>query len=450
MTKHAVRIGLVSPYSGTNLGDQAVQSATIGNLRARAPGAEITGIYLNTWRPARIHDVRTFPITGLAVPFYSNVEELFGKEPSQAERTTAPAKPVDADDGPRGWRDALKRVPGVRAGVLGLRAVAGAVRSVFTELRWLVRAWRFVGQLDLVVIAGSGQICDTWGGALGQPYSMARWACLAKLRGRRFAIMSVGASRLQGWLSRRLTAFAVRRADYLSCRDPESIALVRELVPGSDPRMVYDLASTLPALEAARNPAAAAKTVAISPMSFGRVGSWPNEAQDLYQRYIRALSGLTLALGRDGWNITLFMTSGADGRALTELIEMVRAEEPAIAEGFKVVRPPTLAQLFDAISPCRLVVASRLHGVILSHLLEKPVLAISFDPKVDSHITQFGQEDFRLDIGNVDAPTLQARFAALEQAAESVTEAVRRARESYAPDVLKQYDRLIELARGSA
>ena len=42
------RIGLVSPWSGGNLGNEVIISAMIANIRKRIIGAEILGITLNT------------------------------------------------------------------------------------------------------------------------------------------------------------------------------------------------------------------------------------------------------------------------------------------------------------------------------------------------------------------------------------------------------------------
>jgi polysaccharide pyruvyl transferase WcaK-like protein len=439
-----VRVGLIAPYSGLNLGDQAIQAACIDNLRLRVPRVEITGIYLNTWRTARLHGIATFPITGLTVDFYSNEEELFGEAPAVAPRAASPAE-LRESPASSGWRDTLKSIPGVRAAVLAARYVANGIRNVLREAAWLVKTWRFIGRQDLILVAGSGQIDDTWGGALGQPYVLARWSILCRLRGRPFAIASVGATATRNRSSRALFGLALRNATYVSCRDPASVAMVRELANGREPKLVYDLASTLPELVAARGGETPARRVGVSPIAFGRKGSWPAEARAVYDSYLRGLCELTTQLDRDGWEVVLFTTSGVDGRAVEDLLHLLKQSSPQLATRLPVVKTTRFAELFDTLRGCSMVVASRLHGVILSHLLEKPVLAISFDPKVDAHMQQFEQQAFCVAISDAERADLNSRFAALSAAAPAVRATVRRARESFTADVDRQYDHLLTL-----
>jgi hypothetical protein len=81
---------------GTNLGDQAIQSACIANLRARLPDVEIVGIYLSTWRTAGLHGIRTHPLTGLLRDHYSNAVELFGPPPQTRAVPVAAPEPAKA------------------------------------------------------------------------------------------------------------------------------------------------------------------------------------------------------------------------------------------------------------------------------------------------------------------------------------------------------------------
>src|SRR5439155_5150292 len=80
----------------------------------------------------------------------------------------------------------------------------------------------------------------------------------------------------------------------------------------------------------------------------------------------------------------------------------------------KYLRTPMIATFDDLIaqiSRAGIVVASRFHGVLLSLLLEKPVLTLSHHPKVASLMQHVGQTDYILDIGTFDAETAAVRFA---------------------------------------
>ena len=67
-----LRVGLISPYTGSNLGDQAIHISCIEQLRSRCRAISFTAICLNPSRVASVHNIAAFPITGLAVPFYSD------------------------------------------------------------------------------------------------------------------------------------------------------------------------------------------------------------------------------------------------------------------------------------------------------------------------------------------------------------------------------------------
>src|SRR5271166_1512363 len=64
-----LRIGLISPTSG-NLGNAAMQSAMIANLRKRIAGVEIVGITLNPEDTHRRHGIQAFPLAGASRPYY--------------------------------------------------------------------------------------------------------------------------------------------------------------------------------------------------------------------------------------------------------------------------------------------------------------------------------------------------------------------------------------------
>jgi len=438
-----VRIGLLSPYSGTNIGDQAIQVAFIANLRARFPQAELVGIYLNPRRAAALHSISTFPITGLALPFYASAAELFSSG-------SEPANQVSTDDGPEQatsrLRQYLKQLPGLRGLVLAARKTASGVRNFITELRWIGRSWRLVGDLDLLIVAGGGQIDDEWGGSWGQPYVLMRWAILARSRGCPFAVTSVGVGTLDRVFGRRFFAAALRRANYLSLRDQGSADAIGKLLRRPAPKVVFDIAGSLTdADRGVRGGGGSRGRIAVSPIAFRRAGSWPNAAHGLYETYIARFAELVASIAAAGHEIVVFTTSGADGAAVNDMLDRLRITAPDLAARLPVVKPKTLAELMELMADCDAVVASRLHGVILAHLAERPVLALSFDRKVDVHMQQYAQEAFRMDIASFAVADARARFDRLMSESAAVAALLRDARLRYGRDLQLQYDALAAL-----
>jgi hypothetical protein len=94
------------------------------------------------------------------------------------------------------------------------------------------------------------------------------------------------------------------------------------------------------------------------------------------------------------------------------------------------------------ISRADLTVASRLHGVILSHLNGTPVLALSFDPKVDAHMSAVGQQDYCLNIDRLQFDVLVKRFNALKIRRENEAAHIRRRGLAFRRHLDTQYDRI--------
>jgi polysaccharide pyruvyl transferase WcaK-like protein len=422
------------------LGDQAIVGACLEALRRDPSVGTVTLICLNPARVRALHDVATFPITGLAVPFYSSVADLFGtSDGATAARSATNAAPAErADLAVSRWREALKSLPGARSSVAALRRLRDRAANAPRELRWLWRSWRLVGTLDLLMVAGGGQLDEEWGGPWGHPYSLARWATLCSLRRRPFVIASVGFCRVESALARRFVRRALVAAGYLSCRDPGSAAASDALVGRRKAVVVPDLACGL-TLEADEEPAAGVARVVVSPIAFGRPGSWPVPDAALYQRYLAALATFTAGLEQRGHPVTIVTTSSPDWIAVTEFAALLNDQRPRDARPLDVRRPRSLDELRSVLSACDVVVASRLHGVILSHLAARPVLAISFDRKVDAHLEDFAQGDLRLDIRTVSAASLRTCFDDMLARRATVVQRLRELRTERRAAVLRQF-----------
>jgi len=64
------RVALLTPYTGGNLGDAAIQDAVIANLRFRLPAAQFVGISLNNDNFVERHGMGAFPLCGSDGVFY--------------------------------------------------------------------------------------------------------------------------------------------------------------------------------------------------------------------------------------------------------------------------------------------------------------------------------------------------------------------------------------------
>ena len=215
------RIGVMGFFGYGNLGDEALQDAVLQNLGMRLDDVEFVGFSLDPADTEARHGIRSFPLS----------------------------RTVDIDD------DAEQQRPSVRlARRLGTSRI-GAVRRLD---RWVVRiplefgliaqAFRQVGDLDALIVSGSGPLNDYWGGggALSFPYTLAKWGAIARLRRVPFLVVSVGAGPIHSRLSAAFIRSALRCATYRSYRDEFSKQLVSDDGFGADDLVTPDLAHSLP------------------------------------------------------------------------------------------------------------------------------------------------------------------------------------------------------------
>ena len=335
-------------------------------------------------------------------------------------------------------------IPGTY-GVQGAPPVTRAYTALPREGLHLFRSWRALSELDLLIASGGGQIDEEWGGPWGHPYALYRWSALARMRKVPFAVLSVGTGRLDSALGRRFVRGALRRAAYRSFRDEGSRRLA--LPAGADPQdpVVPDLAF---GLEVGPHPPARRERplVGIAPIVFEHPHHWPVRDSASYDGYVRRLAGAVSGLARAGfayrWLVSDLSdrTAVADARALLDA-EVARAEEPAA--------PVTgVPELIEALSSLTVLVASRLHAILLAYVTGTPAVGLSYDRKVDVVMTEFAQTPWRLDIRTFTPEQVVAAVSGISADGERTRRTIVREAARCREAVDRQYQRVLTLAAG--
>jgi polysaccharide pyruvyl transferase WcaK-like protein len=427
-----LKVVLITPYTGGNLGDAAIQEAVISNVRRRDANAEIVLVTLAPEITARLHGVQGFPI---GVTTFGPGFELPGPDhaslPSRVgllSRMMAVAKR---------WR--LLRVL--------WRATREMSRRVMwmtglSEARHITRAFRVARGSSVVVISGGGQLDDYWGGPLRQPYAILKWGLLAKVVGARFVFLSVGHCSLRPF-SRLLVHSALRIADYRSFRDRGSKDLLAALPWTQEDPVSPDLAFSYER-RGGRSHAGAGPhrtVVGLSPIAYLSRYGWPDQKPEVYDNYVRRLLDFVADLIRRDFAIVLFSSDAADRPVIDEFLDRLtgQAESGALD---RVARRSTLTldELIPEVDAVDYVVASRLHGVILSHLLAKPTVAISYDRKVDTHMVDMGMADYCIDIHTLQSTSLINAFTSLMTNGQAIRSRLRASCARQAVALQRQYD----------
>jgi polysaccharide pyruvyl transferase WcaK-like protein len=393
-----LRIGLISPYLGSNLGDTAIIESARSHLVRLFPTAEILLIVIDCDNVAKVHGLETFPLTAVPLPFYFTPVQS-----STADHVGQAIHPGIPDAVPLRFRmrSLLKNLAGHLPMVLpAAKRIRDGLRSIRIEVPHLIQARQVVHGLDGLVIAGGGQFDDEWGGPWGHPYAMYKWVRLAHKAHVPVYFAGVGVCEINSFLTRFFLRGALARADRVSLRDEGSLEILRRLGISRELISCPDLAFGLPVGDSNqqfdRVTSALHTTIGLSPIIFSRPGSWPTAKTTLFDRYWREFTSFSVSLLDAGYSLRLFVTDSGDYRLAKKLHDQLTDagyDEKRI-QLFPLLK---LEELIALMRTCDAVIASRLHGVLLSHLSGVPALGISYHRKVSAHMEDIGQERFSLD-----------------------------------------------------
>jgi polysaccharide pyruvyl transferase WcaK-like protein len=313
-------------------------------------------------------------------------------------------------------------------------------------------ALRCLAQVDTLIIAGGGQLDDFWGGPWGHPWALLKWTVLAKLREARVLFLSVGYGTLESRWSRLLSRTALSLANYRSYRDPGSRDLMRRSGFTRQDPVFPDLAyGRTDALPLSRRwqldnplPGAAIRTVGISPIAYCDPRAWPVHDRPAFEAYVESLTQAALWLIQTGRQVVFFASAGADNRVADEILARLAARLGpcgcALASRASVL---TVDAFLEQASAVDLVIASRLHSLILAHLAGTPILAISYERKVDALMAAVGQDAYSIKIDALTLAEFQQVFAALEATWQGACAQLDAKRRQYHNLVQSQFDQVL-------
>jgi polysaccharide pyruvyl transferase WcaK-like protein len=425
----------MTPYTGGNLGDWAIQDATIANVRERHPNACLHLVTMLPVLTATLHGVPSIPIG------------RSGQWPD------APASPIDTDENGADRtsiatkRSLLRRakaaVKSTRTLYAVLKPVHDALRLTYGELRHIWRAYRFLRSVDLLIVSGGGQLDEYWGGPWDHPYALFKWGLLAKLAGSRFVVLSVGTCDLESKVSLFFIRHALRLASYRSYRDRTSKELLEHIAFTRNDEVYPDLAFSYSNSEVFEDSAKKRdrKVVGVSPIAYLAPRGWPKQNSAVFQPYFEALLAFVRLLIERGYSVVLFSTDTPDRAVVSDMVDALTKESDIEVNGkLSHPRTHTLPELIDQLRQVDYVVASRLHGILLSHRFCLPVLAISYDRKVDTYMADLGLSEHNVDIHDVTTDSLVGVFQALTEKSESIRSTLTKINDRYARDLKHQYD----------
>jgi polysaccharide pyruvyl transferase WcaK-like protein len=389
-----MKIGLLDHMGYGNLGDAATQEALIANIRLRVPEVQIVGFSLNPVDTEKRHGIPSYSITY----WHPGLDE-----PAEARTDSG------SNMAPR-LKSFLKKIPILSPSLRWLQNLA-------REVRHLRRSYLRVRSLDCLVIAGGGQLSELWRGPWSHPYNVFKFSLFARLARKRLLFVNVGAGPLASGLGKAFIRWSVRLADYVSFRDAESQALVRSLGIQRETYVYPDSAYALDVsqYQASRVPKPRRPVVGINPIGFCDPRIWPRTDSTLYSRYLDCLAEFLNWLSSENYELRIFSAErSVDLYAVQDLKDRLRTRLTA-AEINRICTQPieTVEDLLTEMSGFDFVITSKFHGVVFSHLLAKPIVAISYHVKIDHLMRAVGDSQYCLDIESFDPASLRRAFLTL-------------------------------------
>ena len=310
----------------------------------------------------------------------------------------------------------------------------------------LGRSFKVLRSLDTLIIAGGGQLGELWRGPWAHPYNVFKFCALTKLANRKLVFLNVGAGPLDSSLGKAFVRRSINLADYVSFRDVESQALVQRLRVKRNtfvfPDSVYAL--DISKYESVNSVKPLRPLVGLNPIGFCDPRSWCKSDVSAYSRYLSKLADFVVWLVSHDYGVRLFSgEKSVDMWALVDIRERLR-KRLLPADIDEICLPPssTVNDLLNEMSRFDFVVTSKFHGVVFSHLLEKPVIALSYHNKIEDRMKSLGHSQYCLKIENFDHEGLTKAFTALVRDAEKLRSEFHQASGTYANALKAQFDEL--------
>jgi polysaccharide pyruvyl transferase WcaK-like protein len=436
-------IGIITPYTGSNLGDGAIQDGVIENIKRRLPDNAICMFSLAPHKTALLHNIPSQPVTGMIISNYSNTLKMSRRHIDNSASVARLLERIKQ----KAWNNpAVSRV--MRFSWAIAKGFINVSVNAWCEITHIIKMYSILRCFNLLIVSGGGQIDDYWGGPLGHPYVLFKWAILAKVAGVRFVYLSVGVCSLNSQLSKIFMSTSLKTAEYRSYRDAGSRDLLQGMKFTKKDRIVPDLAFSYPMGEISikRKSENNEKeyTIGISPIAYLLKGHWPKDDKKIFEQYTETLAIFMSEILSRGHQVVLFATDAPDQEVVELLI--ARLDEGRNGARSLKMRQAKLENTRDLITELQsvdFVIASRLHGVILSHLCLKPVLAISYDRKVSEYMKEMEQQDICLDIHNIRLQDLKEGFDCLLKRRDTIQISIAEKVGRYRDEVMSQYEHVL-------
>jgi len=311
-------------------------------------------------------------------------------------------------------------------------------------LRGWVRGLKTLSGRHLLIVPGTGLLTDAFDRPFGWPYLIFKWSLIGKLCGCRLLFVSVGAGPIYHPVSRWFIKSALSMADFRSYREESSAAYLNSVGFSTQRDRIFpDLAFSLPTTVSppVHNHEKRRPIVGIGLMEYAGRLSVDKPQHSTYVAYLNSLVPFIEWLLMRGYDVSLLLGDASDdAHVVAELKELLKRH--AWFDQSRIIDAPilTVEDLLIRLEQTEAVVATRFHNALLSLVLDKPVIMISFHHKCTSLMKDMGLSHYCEDIHSLSAARLVERFLQLEENAQALKDVIKTKADLQRQALEKQYE----------
>jgi polysaccharide pyruvyl transferase WcaK-like protein len=308
---------------------------------------------------------------------------------------------------------------GPRAG----RSLPARLAGRAGDLPW---AWRVVGGLDALVVAGGGLLEVTRIRAATTAATLATYTWAAHLQRKPVVFWSVGADDLPSGATRALARSALHAATTVTVRDDHSARAVETLGEPA-PRQVLDAVLALRAPEHALDPAHPGPPVVAVGVFNARGAKAADGSLVDAERYEAELVRTVCGLVEGGDDVVLLGGAAIDAVVVDDVT--ARCEDVLGSDATHLRRGAydDHATVCDTLAHADLAVVSRYHSTMAALTTGTPTVSVGYGPKNRDLMARFDQEQYCTDLSDARAEEILGLVAALRRRASLEARAVQHA-----------------------
>jgi polysaccharide pyruvyl transferase WcaK-like protein len=375
------RISFYGHFGDGNLGNECTLQAVIEQTSRRLPEAQLLCFCTNPEDVRTRHNIAAFPSEAVSR--------------NAAERSGSIAR-----------RSRLARI------------FCMALRIPRELVHW-IKCLHALSRTDMLIVAGTGIVQDYMCGPLGWPYDIFKLSTLAALCRVELVFLCVGVGPIHHPLSRWFLKRSLALAQHRSYRDEASKHYLDEIGFNTDRDLVYpDVVFGLSQGNLVSGVRAGQRRVV--GLGIKDYGSAERLESKAFREYLDTMAVFVSWLQGHGYGVRLLIGDFQfDTSVIEEFVDVLKSRNIPTDAPLLIAEPAlTVEELLRQLSGTEAVISARYHNLVMALIQNKPVIALSDHPKLDSLVTDFGLAKYLLPLRNLHPDVLIASFMELERDVE--------------------------------